>query len=223
MQLAAAVGTHGSVLAIDISEPLLAVARRRCLQGGHANVRLICADAQTHRFERGCYDLVLSRLGVMFFAHPVAAFANLRSALRPGGGLAFACWGPLEDNPWFALPLEVGIRRLGPPEPPPPRAPGPLAFSDPGYIDEILSAAGFTNREIDRVDTPLPGAASARKEAELVSLMGPLARLMRERGADEAMRLTLVDELTERLAPYATADRVRLPAAFHLVRVTAPG
>ena len=53
--------------------------------------------------------------------------------------------------------------------------------------------------------------------------MGPLARLMRERGADEAMRLTLVDELTERLAPYATANRVRLPAAFHLVRVTAPG
>lgn len=223
MQLAAAVGAHGSVLAIDISEPLLAVARRRCLQGGHANVRLIRADAQTHRFERGCHDLVLSRFGVMFFDDPVAAFANLRSALRPGGRLAFACWGPLEDNPWFRIPLEVGMQRLGPPEPRPPRAPGPLALADPDYIDQILNAAGFAHRGIERLDSSLPGARSAREEAELVSLMGPLARLLRERGADEAMRLTLVEDLADRLAPYATADGVRLPAAFYLVRATAPG
>ena len=222
LQLAAAVGAHGSVLAIDISEPLLAAARRRCLDGGQANVRLIRADAQTHRFERGCHDLVVSRFGVMFFDDPVGAFANLASALRPGGRLAFACWGSLEDNPWFALPLQLGVQRLGPPAPQPPRAPGPLALSEPDYIEQILTGAGFADLRIDRVDTWLPGARSAREEAELMSLLGPLARLMRERGADEATRLALVDDLTDRLAPYATADGMRLPAAFHLVTATAP-
>jgi SAM-dependent methyltransferase len=131
LRLAAAVGAHDSVLAVDISESLLAAARRRCLEGGHANVRLIRADAQTHRFERACHDLVTSRFGVMFFDDPIGAFRNLARALRPGGRLAFAAWGPLEANPWFALPLQVGVERLGPPQPQPPRAPGPLALSEP--------------------------------------------------------------------------------------------
>ena len=221
LQLAAAVGAHGSVLAVDISEPLLTAARRRCLEGGHANVRLILADAQTHRFERACHDLVISRFGVMFFDRPVVAFRNLLGALRPRGRLTFACWGPLEANPWFTLPLEVGVRRLGPPEPQPPRAPGPLALSEPDYVDRILAEAGFADVRIDQVNTRLPGARSTREEAELMSLFGPLARLMRQRAADEPMRLKLVDDLAERLGPYATADGVRLPAAVHLVTATA--
>ena len=222
IRLAAAVGAHGSVLAIDISEPLLAVARRRCLEGGHANVRLICGDAQTHRFERGCHDLVVSRFGVMFFDDPVGAFRNLSGALHPRGRLAFACWPPLEANPWFALPLQVGIERLGPPEPQSPRAPGPLALSEPDYVDEILSAAGFTDVLIERTETRLAGAPSAREEAELAGQVGLLARLLRERGADEATRADLIDELTRRFAPYLTADGMRLPAEVHLVTATAP-
>jgi SAM-dependent methyltransferase len=220
--LAGAVGAHGSVLAVDISEPLLAVARRRVMQAGHGNVRFVLADAQSHRFERGCYDLVASRFGVMFFADPAGAFRNLLSALRGGGRLAFVCWGPLEDNPWFALPLQVGIERLGPPEPRPPRTPGPLALSEPEYIDEILTAAGFAEIRIDRADTFLPGAASAREEAELAAQVGLLARLLRERGADEATRQDLIGELTKRLGTYLTADGVRLPATLHLVTATAP-
>jgi SAM-dependent methyltransferase len=223
LQLAAAVGAHGSVLAIDISEPLLTSARRRCLHAGHANVRLIRADAQTHRFERGCHDVVLSRFGVMFFDDPVGAFRNLLSALRPRGRLAFACWGPLEANPWFALPLQLGIERLGPPEPQPPRAPGPLALSEPDYIDEVLTGAGFADVRIDQLHTVLPGASSTRDEAALMTLFGPLARLTRERGADEATRLALADELAQRISPYDTADGVRLPAAVHLVTAATPG
>jgi SAM-dependent methyltransferase len=221
-QLAAAVGAHGSVLAIDISEPLLAAARRRLLHGSHAKVRLVRADAQTHRFERGCHDLVVSRFGVMFFDDPIGAFANLLRALRPGGRLAFVSWGRLEANPWFALPLAVGIARLGPPEPQPPRAPGPLALSEPDYVEELLRGAGFAEVRIEQVHTLLPGARSTREEAELMSLFGPLARLMRERGADEATRLVLVEDLATGLAPYLTADGVRLPAMVHLVTATAP-
>jgi SAM-dependent methyltransferase len=223
LQLAEAVGAHGSVLGIDISEPLLAAARRRVLHGRRTNVRLILADAQTHRFERACHDRAVSRFGVMFFDDPIAAFINLAGALRPGGRLAFASWGPLEANPWFVLPLEVGVPRLGPPEPQPPRAPGPLALSEPDYIDEILTGAGLADVRIDTVDTHLPGARDTREEAELMSLFGPLARLMRERGADEATRATLVAELADRLVPYTTANGVRLPAAVHLVTAIAPG
>jgi SAM-dependent methyltransferase len=223
LKLAAAVGAHGVVLAVDISEPLLAAARRRVMRQGHANVRFVQRDAQIHRFERGCYDLVVSRFGVMFFDDPVSAFRNLLSALRPSGRLAFVCWGPLEDNPYFGIPLEVGIARLGPPETRPPRAPGPMALSERDYVGEILNAAGFGTIEIARTETWLPGAPSAREEAELMSVVGPLARLIRERGADAAARQAVVADLTDRLAPHLTADGIRLPATLHLVTATAPG
>jgi ubiquinone/menaquinone biosynthesis C-methylase UbiE len=85
------VGAQGSVLGVDVSEPMLAVARRRA--AGLGNVRFVAADAQTHAFEPGAQDLVLSRFGVMFFDDPPRAFASLRRALRPGGRLCFVCWG----------------------------------------------------------------------------------------------------------------------------------
>jgi SAM-dependent methyltransferase len=222
LRLAGAVGAHGSVLALDISEPLLAVARRRIMDEGHANVRFMVGDAQTHRFERASYDLALSRFGVMFFEDPIQAFGNLKSALRSGARLTFVCWGPLEDNPWFALPLQVGIERLGPPEPRPARAPGPLALSEPDYVEAILGAAGFAEVRIERIATLLPGAADVREEAGLASRLGLLARLLRERGADAATRERMVEELAERLRPYLTTEGVRLPALLHLVSAAAP-
>ena len=172
LQLAAGVGAHGSVLAIDISEPLLALARRRCLEAGHANVRLIRGDAQTHRFERGCHDLVVSRFGVMFFDDPIGAFRNLAGALRPRGRLAFACWGPLEANPWFALPLQVGIERLGPPEPQPPRAPGPACAQRAG-LRRRDPERGRIRRCPDRTDRDL---AARRPERARGSRAGGAGR-----------------------------------------------
>ena len=132
MELAELVGPEGSVLALDLSQPMLALARRRSAERGLGNVCFLCADAQSHRFEAAAHDLLISRFGVMFFSDPVAAFANLRTALRSGGRLGFVCWAALERNPWFALPLAVGERMLGPAEPHPPRAPRPQALNHTG-------------------------------------------------------------------------------------------
>ena len=116
----------------------------------------------------------------------------------------------------------MGIARLGPPEPQPPRAPGPLALSEPDYIDEILSAA--VRARPDRADRDLAARRPERARGSRAGgQVGLLARLLREREADEATRADLIGELTGRLAPYLTADGVRLPATIHLVTATAPG
>jgi ubiquinone/menaquinone biosynthesis C-methylase UbiE len=88
--LAERVGPSGQVLGIDVSEPMLARAAERLPPG--VPVKFVCADAATHRFEPTAFDLLFSRFGVMFFAEPARAFANLRAALKPSGRLAFACW-----------------------------------------------------------------------------------------------------------------------------------
>jgi SAM-dependent methyltransferase len=222
LELAERVGPEGSVLAIDLSEPMLALARRRSADRGQSNVRFLYADAQSHRFEAAAHDLLISRFGVMFFNDPVAAFANLRTALRPGGRLGFVCWAALERNPWFALPLAVGERWLGPPEPQPPRAPGPLAFSETGYVAEILAAAGFADIAVETVATELPGAPTAKAEAAFACFAGPLARLIRTREPDPATERALALEVAERFRPYQSEAGMRIPATLHYVEARQP-
>ena len=99
--LARAVGaagpSAGHVLGVDISRPLIEAARAQNV----ANATFMVGDATVQSFDAQSVDLVFSRFGVMFFADPVAAFANVRRALKPGGRLAFVCWQSLGLNPWM--------------------------------------------------------------------------------------------------------------------------
>ncbi|MFM8754728.1 MAG: class I SAM-dependent methyltransferase, partial [Phenylobacterium sp.] len=106
LELARRVGPEGEVLGLDISGLMLEVARRRAAEAGASALEFRQADAQVAALPGG-RDAVFSRFGVMFFADPPAAFANLRRALRPGGRLGFVCWRPLAENLWMRLPAET--------------------------------------------------------------------------------------------------------------------
>jgi SAM-dependent methyltransferase len=144
---------------------MLTAARQRIAQRSQRNITLLNGDAQAHSFSPDRFDLIASRFGVMFFADPAMAFQNLLAATRPGGRLCFACWAALEENRHWLIPYEVALRHLGPPAPKPPRAPGPLAFSEPDYVRSVLEEAGYESIEIRR-ETPDIIAASPLEEAE---------------------------------------------------------
>jgi SAM-dependent methyltransferase len=213
---ARAVGAHGNVVGIDISEPMLADARKRIAESGLGNTSLLQADAQVHRFEPNHFDLIASRFGVMFFADPVAAFTNFLPAARPAGRLCFVCWAPLEENRHWLIPYEVALRHLGPPAPSDLRAPGPLAFSDPSYVRSILDMAGFADVVIDR-ETPVIFGSTPKEEAEYACAMGPPARLIDEKKPDDAVRETIRAEMVEAFAACAQGKEMRLPSAVFLV------
>ena len=218
---AEAVGERGHVVGVDISEPMLAGARRRIDESGVRNVTLLQADAQTYSFEPNSCDLITSRFGVMFFADPVAAFSNLLPAARPGGRLCFACWAPLADNRHWLIPYEVALRHLGPPAPKSPREPGPLAFSEPDYIRSFLGKAGFDAIEIRR-ETPGIIAASPEEEAEHACIMGPSGRLIDEKQPAAAVRETIRREMADAFAAYAKRGRISLPSTVLLVAAQRP-
>ncbi|MGP3913217.1 class I SAM-dependent methyltransferase [Nonomuraea sp. 10N515B] len=90
-RLAARTAPHGHALGVDLSEPMLARARATAIAEGITNLRFEQGDAQVHPFPEGGFDVAISRGGIMFFADPVAAFANIGRALRPSGRLAFVC------------------------------------------------------------------------------------------------------------------------------------
>jgi len=219
--LGRAVGNRGQVVGADISEAMLAGARKRIAESGLRNVSLMQADAQTHGFDPGRFDLIASRFGVMFFADPAAAFTNLRPAARSGGRLCFACWGALADNRHWLIPYEVALRHLSPPEPRPARAPGPMAFSDPHYVRSFLGAAGFAGIEIHR-ETPGILASSAREEAEHACIMGPSGRLIDEKKPDAATVETIRREMEQAFTAYTRDGATLLPSTVFLVTARNP-
>jgi SAM-dependent methyltransferase len=212
LALADAVGPKGHVLGLDLSEPLLARAEARRRERGLAQVRFERGDAQDHPFASAAFDLAASRFGTMFFADPVAAFRNIARALAPGGRLAFVAWAGPEHNPWFAIPQRLAIARLGPVEPAPPDAPGPMALRDAARVTGLLAAAGLRDPGAETVDLGLPNPGGLDAMMQLVGNIGALPRILREKGGTAEDRAAILAEVRDALARYATPDGIRLPA-----------
>src|SRR6185437_14185502 len=171
-ELARAVGAGGHVMGVDISEPLVEAARAQ----GLANARFEVGDATTFPFEAQSFDLVFSRFGVMFFGDPVAAFTNMRRALKPGGRLVFLCWRPPAENPWAAVPMRAAQPFLPPIERPGPEEPGQYSFGDRARVERILTQAGFTGLSIEPVDQMLNQGRDIPAVMKNIGDFGPLAR-----------------------------------------------
>jgi SAM-dependent methyltransferase len=219
--LAAAVGDNGRLLAVDISEPMIGVARQRVEERGLHNVKLLLGDAQVFEFEPAAFDLATSRMGVMFFANPAAAFRNIGGALKPGGRLTFACWGPLTENRHWLISYDIALRHLGPPAPQPADAPSPLAFADPDYIHRVLAGAGFAEVTVERAHPTIIGG-SPEEEAQQAMMMGPTARLIEEKTPTELMRQTIAREIEAAFAAEASSGPIRLPATIFVVAARRP-
>ena len=210
-QLAHHVGGAGRITGIDISRPMLTAARSR--RGVGPNARFLEMDAQLADIaaEAGeSFDAAFSRFGVMFFSDPVAAFANIRAALRPGGGLCFVCWRPLAENPWMRVPLEAA-RPLLPdlPPPPEPHAPGPFAFADPDRVGGILRDAGYQSVRHQPFDARI-GIGDLDQTLALTFRVGPLGAILREH---PEYRDRISGVVQDAMAPYAGPEGVLLPAA----------
>lgn len=146
LAIAEVVGPQGTALGLDIAPMLIGRARQRAADAGSA-ARFVCADAATAQLAEQPFDRLFSRFGSMFFAEPVPAFVNLRTMLKPGARIDLAVWAHPRDNAWM---MEVmGVVRAHVEVPPAvPRAPGPFAFEDLGYLEEILAASGFAGMDV---------------------------------------------------------------------------
>jgi SAM-dependent methyltransferase len=221
LPLAAAVGGAGRVVAVDISEPMLGLARQRVAERGLGNVTLISGDAQVFAFEPAHFDLATSRMGVMFFADPAAAFANIRGAIKPGGRLVFACWAPLAENRHWLVAYDVALRHLGPPTVRPEPEPGPLAFGDADYLRTVLRTAGFAAIAVERAHPTIIGG-TPEEEASHALAMGPTARLIEEKAPDPATRQRIEDEIKAAFAAEGGPSPLLLPATIFLVTARRP-
>jgi SAM-dependent methyltransferase len=220
IQLARRVGARGSVTGIDLSGPMLRSAEERIAAEGLSNVTLVQGDAQTHPFEEGTFDALVSRFGVMFFADPPAAFANLARALRPGGRVAFVCWQEVFKNEWIMVPAAAVVEHVGMPELPDADAPGPFAFADPQKVRDILDTAGFTDVTLESLTMPAPMGTDVEDTVQFFS-RSDMAEEILGRASEDQVTAAL-DAMREALRSYAGPDGVVLTGTAWLVMARRP-
>lgn len=210
----------GAVLGVDISLPMLARARERA--GADRAADFIAADATVHAFAPSSADLVFSRFGVMFFAEPARAFANIRGALRTGGRLAFVCWREPAANPWLMTPLSAVYHHVPRLPDHGPNAPGPFAFAAAERVRRILAEAGFTGIALEPADFELDLAVGRGLEAAVETALeiGPASRALQDQ--PEAVRAAAAGSIREALRAAQSGATVPLAAGVWLVTARNP-
>jgi SAM-dependent methyltransferase len=207
----AAARTARRALGLDLSGPMLQVARRLAAEAGADGASFVQGDAQACPLRPGGCDVMISSFGVMFFADPAAAFASIAAALRRPGRLAFLCWQGGLDNELFAIPLRAFLART-------PR-PGPdddSPFADPRRIRGLLSSAGWADVKIDAVREP------AWMGSDVADVMGYVRgmRMVRNLAAgleNEALAGQALADMAEQYAARQRPDGIWVQAAACLV------
>jgi len=204
----------GRVLGLDLSSQMLEVARRKAAAEGLTNVTFEQADVQVHPFEPDSFDLAVSSFGAMFFSDPVAAFANVASALKPDGRLALLAWRALSENEWlvsFRGALAMG-RELGTP---PVDGPTPFSLSDRDRTTSVLTAAGYTDVALEAVDESLYFGANGADAFAFAQTMGIVKGLSHDLNAvDKEKALHKVEQM---LIDHETPDGVLFSSAAWLI------
>ncbi len=204
--------TGAQVRGVDISAAMVEEANQRASK--LPNLSFDEADASIETYEAS-HDLVFSRFGVMFFADPVAAFANIRTALSDRGRLVFLCWQSPMANPWIAIPGQI-VQALQPPaEAPDPYAPGPFSLAEEAHLRSVLADAGFGQISVESVDRELTMGADLDETMVFQTRIGPLSTYLAEHDAEEGQQA--VNAVRDALAPFESSEGVRMVAAAWLV------
>ena len=216
---AARTAARGRAVGVDLSSAMLARARAAAAAEGLTNAEFVQADAQVHPFEPDGFDVAISRFGVMFFADPDAAFANIRRALKPGGRIAWIVWRGLAENELFSevrQALAVG-RDLPMPQP---GVPGPFGLADREFTERALAAAGFD--EIGLEARNAAHYAGIDADAAFAYLSGLGFTRFATQDLDDADRRHAFDALRTMIDAHATDDGVVFESACWLVSARRP-
>lgn len=154
------VGPDGYVLATDVSEGIVELARQVALERGLKQVETRAMDGEKLELPDASFDAVLCRLGLMYMPHPVTALREWRRALRPGGRVAVVVFSTPDRNSWGAMPASI-IRRRAQVPPPVAGQPGPFSLGDPGVLEGAFRQAGFADPEVRAVPVPHRAASAA--------------------------------------------------------------
>jgi ubiquinone/menaquinone biosynthesis C-methylase UbiE len=197
------VGPSGYVLATDISANILDFAASNARAAGLSNVQTRMLDGEDLEVDPESFDVVISRVGLIYFPDQQKALSSMRRALKPGGRVAAIVYTTAENNKFFSLPVSI-IRRRAQLPPPLPGQPGPFSLGTPGVLEEAYLQAGFHDIKTRVLPAPLhlPSADECvRFERES---FGALHQMLA--GVNEAERESAWEEIANTLRQFEAPD-----------------
>jgi ubiquinone/menaquinone biosynthesis C-methylase UbiE len=223
-RIAGLIGPEGEAVGVDAAANFIDTARRETAEAEIANARFEVADVQADALG-GPYDMAFSRFGTMFFANPVAALRNVRSALKPGARLVMVVWRRREDNEWMYRAQTIVEQIVARPEEydEPTCGPGPFSMAGADTTTDILLHSGYADIELHRCELPIVIGRDVEEAIDLVMALGPAGELLRLAG-DRAAHLhgEVHAALQAGLSEYAGPDGVLAGASTWIVSAVNP-
>jgi len=142
------VSPGGKVVAVDLADNLLALARAKAERLGIANLETRHADIEALDYPTGAFDAVIIVFGIFFLPDMAAGTAALWRLVGPGGQLAVTTWGPRLWEPansafWDAVnQVRPDLTRAYHPWD---------ALTEPDAVDDLLAKAGAEERLVEAV------------------------------------------------------------------------
>jgi len=224
IKLARIVGPEGKVIGVDCCDVFLDDARKDAAATGLGNLEFQRGDAEI-ALPQDQFDFVFARFGTMFFANPVAGLRNMRRALKPGGKMVHIVWRERADNPWLSMAKDVVLHFL-----PQPGAdaltcgPGPFSMAGEDTVRGMMTAAGYTDIELRRVDAPVLVGNDVADAIAFQLALGPAGEVFREAGEEaEEKRAEIEAAMAEAInAEKREADGIIMDSSSWVITGTNP-
>ncbi|WP_223649022.1 class I SAM-dependent methyltransferase [Hymenobacter psoromatis] len=204
----ARLASQGSVVGLDLSVGMLAVAHDNAAQQGLANYAAVAGDACALPFLDQRFDAVSCRMGFMFFPDMLLAAQEMHRVLKPGGRLATCVWAAPAHNPWIATMMASMSPHLALPAPAP-LAPGMFRCAQPGMLAGLLETAGFSGVHAEEVQSTVEFDGPEHYWQNMLEIAAPVVAAMSQ--ADEATRAAIKATLFRKLEPLLVAGKLSLP------------
>lgn len=208
------VGPAGQVTGLDVNAAMLAVARATPAPAG-ALIDWIEASALEMPIPDGSYDVVLCQQGLQQIPDHLGALREMRRVLTPGGRLAIAVWGPIEQNPGMAALVEALERHVGPEAARNRR--GPFALGDGARVQGLIEEAGFRDVQLRTLTVTgrFPSPESIFTYQAAATPLSTTGEIINE------TRRAIEDDMRLALAPYMRDSAFAVPTTAHLATARA--